>query len=347
MKELQKSFKALLLLEKEAEDIYSEILEQKLGKDTSDTIRFIKRQETGHVVMVEKLIGISANAESRKKPRLSKAFADSLRRDVVFKKNMLNSVIELLNAKIRTFILLDSMGSEAAKFKKADKARRELIKIIVHELKSPLTVSSWTSELLLKKRGDLLTDAEKRMIEEIMASNKMMFSFIDDLLEMSRIAEAGSIKKETLDLVAVFEEVLDGLKYLLERQKQEIDFQHPGGIKVLGEKKSLNKIISNLLVNAVNYGKSGGTVLIKIEKPESGKVLFSVSDQGIGIPKDEQNNIFKKFFRASNAHNLYQKGTGLGLYIVKELVTKLGGKVWFKSEENKGATFYVSLRSAE
>lgn len=182
------------------------------------------------------------------------------------------------------------------------------------------------------------------MIEEIRSENKTMFSFVDDLLEVGRIEESEKIKKEDVDLVRIFQEVLDGFKYLIENQRQKITFKYfKDKIIIHGNEKLLEKIVSNLLSNAVNYGKRGSLISIKIEKLGTGKILFSIADDGIGIPQEEQKNIFKKFFRASNTKNIYQKGTGLGLYIVKELTKKLGGKVWFESKENKGTTFYVSF----
>jgi len=343
MKELQKSFKELLSLEIRARDLYLGILGQDIGdEETNHQIGFIKNQELGHIIMARELIKISQKAELRKSGfHLSQKTLNSLKGDITFKRILLNGIIKLLDAKTRTFALLGFLGKEAIKFKKTDKARQELTKIIAHQLKTPLTVSSWIAESLLRRK-EKLTENEKEIVEEIRSQNKTMFSLVDDLLEADRVEEIE--KKEKVNLVKITKETLGGLEYLIKNKKQEVVSQYfKDEIVIFSEEKSLRKIISNLLTNAVNYGKKEGKIFISVKRLGANKILFSVSDDGIGIPLKEQKNIFKKFFRASNAKDLYQKGTGLGLYIVKELTKKLGGRVWFESKESKGATFYVKL----
>lgn len=346
MKELQENFKKLLSLETVARDLYLSILGQNIrDEEMIHKVELIKNQEIGHMFMAKELIKISARAESRKnKPYFSKETLKFLKGDIILKRTLLGSMVKLLDAKVRAFFLFGLLGKKAIKFKKADKTRQELTRVIAHELKTPLTTSNWISELFLRKNREKLTEDEKEMIGRIRAENKTMFSFIDDLLEVGRIEETEKIRKEDIDLVRIFQETIDELKYLIKNQRQKVAFRYfKDKIIVHGNEKLLKKIVSNLLSNAVNYGKNGSLISIKIEEAGAGKILFSVADNGIGIPEKEQKNIFKKFFRASNAKSPYQKGTGLGLYIVKELTKKLGGKVWFKSKEGAGATFYVEL----
>ncbi|MDO8559360.1 MAG: HAMP domain-containing sensor histidine kinase [bacterium] len=346
MKELQKSFKKLFFLETRARDLYSNILEQNVGdQETIRKINFIKNQEVGHIFMAKELIKMSAIAESRKQGSyFSKEDINSLKIDVILKRNLLYSIVKLLHTKVRTFALIGFLGKKASKFKKADQARRELTKVIAHQLRTPLTVSGWISEAFLTKKGGEIAKDEKEMMETMKSQNKLMFSFVDDLLEAGRIEDAGKIKKEQVDLVKIFRSVLGELKYLIQNQKQKVSLRcFKDRIIIFSEEAALKKIILNFITNAINYGKKEGKILINIKKGGINKVLFYVADNGIGIPQKEQKNIFKKFFRASNAKRHYQKGTGFGLYIVKELTKKLGGKVWFESKEGVGATFYVSL----
>ena len=191
MKELQKSFKKLLLLETGARDLYLGILERNIeDEEIIRRIELIKKTrrreknepEVGHMLMAKELIKMSAIAESRKKkPYFSKKDIDSLEGDIILKRNLLYSIAKLLDAKVRTFTLLGLLGREAFKFKKADKARQELTGIIAHQLKTPLTTSNWISELFLKKKEGELTEDEKGMIREIMASNKIMFSIYKNI----------------------------------------------------------------------------------------------------------------------------------------------------------------------
>ena len=101
-------------------------------------------------------------------------------------------------------------------------------------------------------------------------------------------------------------------------------------------------VFQNLISNSVKYTPQNGTIVVSLKK-EGDNVLISVSDTGYGIPLNQQSKIFKKFFRADNVVDKETDGTGLGLYIIKEIVEKSGGKIWFSSKENQGSTFFVSI----
>ena len=107
--------------------------------------------------------------------------------------------------------------------------------------------------------------------------------------------------------------------------------------------KTANVIFQNLLSNAVKYTQENGKIEVKIEKSKEW-VIISIKDNGCGIPEDAKKQIFTKLFRADNVRAKEPSGTGLGLYLVKKLVDKLGGKVWFESTEGVGTTFFVSLK---
>jgi len=106
------------------------------------------------------------------------------------------------------------------------------------------------------------------------------------------------------------------------------------------------QVLQNLISNAVKYTPKEGSVKVSVDFKEN-KVTISVSDTGIGIPKDEQDKIFKKFFRASNAALKETEGSGLGLSVVKSYIEEAGGRIWFESRERKGTTFFVELPVAK
>ena len=112
--------------------------------------------------------------------------------------------------------------------------------------------------------------------------------------------------------------------------------------KVFGDKLWLEQVISNLLDNAIRYIEGKGEVNIRIY-PRDRKVYFEIEDNGVGIPKDEQKFIFQKFFRSENVLKHQTNGSGLGLFITKKILEMMGGKIWFKSKEGQGTTFYFSL----
>jgi len=111
-------------------------------------------------------------------------------------------------------------------------------------------------------------------------------------------------------------------------------------VKVDIEKITL--VIKNLIENAIHYTPSGGEITVRVERQDK-EVLFSVQDTGVGIPKDQQKRVFTRFFRGANVIKMETEGTGLGLFISKNIVEAHGGKIWFKSKENKGSTFFFTL----
>jgi signal transduction histidine kinase len=111
-------------------------------------------------------------------------------------------------------------------------------------------------------------------------------------------------------------------------------------VKIDPEKISL--VIENLLDNAIRYNLVGGTITISLDL-KNDEIEFSIEDSGIGIPESEKSNIFQKFFRASNALKKETEGSGLGLFVAKNIVEAHGGKIWFESEEGKGTTFHFTI----
>lgn len=106
----------------------------------------------------------------------------------------------------------------------------------------------------------------------------------------------------------------------------------------------LDIIITNILYNAIKYSNSNGIITFKADRiKDTEKILITISDTGIGIPKSQQSQIFSRLFRADNAKNCQPDGNGLGLYIVKKLIELMKGSVWFESQENQGTTFFIEL----
>ena len=130
---------------------------------------------------------------------------------------------------------------------------------------------------------------------------------------------------------------------LIKLKKITVNLKEPSQSAVaLVNEFTLSKALENLIDNAISYSHDGGVIQMELERMEK-EVIFKIADQGIGIPKEDQPSIFREFFRARNAVKKKNVGTGLGLFIVKNIVEGHGGKVWFTSEENKGSTFYVSI----
>ncbi|MDO8639395.1 MAG: HAMP domain-containing sensor histidine kinase [bacterium] len=347
MKNLLKSFEFLLPLEIEARKIYSSILDEFSEVDgLSEKISHIINEEINHIQIVKSLIEIGKKSEKRQAGNIipSKAMRDFLQNDFNFKGYLLDMLTQLLDEKIQSFTLISLLNKKDARYQRTKKTRDEMTKIIIHNLKNPLTVTKWISELLLEGKKEKLTDDQKEMIEKIKTANNSMFSLVKDVLEMNQTEEKNKSKKEKINPTKILENAIKEAGNLIKITGQKINFQRPKkDIIILSNAEVLEKIFSTILTNAISYGKKSGDIIIKIKKDGKRKVLISVADDGIGIPKKEQKNIFKKLFRASNAKALYSEGSGLGLFITRELVKNIGGKIWFESQEGKGSKFFIRI----
>jgi len=226
--------------------------------------------------------------------------------------------------------------------KEIDQAKTEFVSLAAHQLRTPLTGISWIAEIFLENGRH--TSKDKNYIKDIIFLARRLNNLVEVLLNVSRI-ESGRIgvKPEPVDLVEFIGDFLREYKAVGEMQKLTIIFiKHPKKLVVVTDANLLNYILQNLFGNALRYTPVGGTVEIVLEEKKN-SVIFAVRDTGIGIPEKEKGSIFEKFVRASNAVLTRPDGTGLGLFIAQESVRLLGGKVWFKSKEGEGSTFYVEL----
>jgi signal transduction histidine kinase len=223
-----------------------------------------------------------------------------------------------------------------------DKAKSEFVSLASHQLRTPLTGIEWTISLFSKK--EKLTEQGKKYLNDINFSVNRLSMLIKLLLNVSRI-ESGNVGvvPEPLDLVALMAKDIREHQALSEKQNVSFIFaQHPEKLIAVTDKNLLAYIMHNLIANAIQYTPAGGKVEILLEEKKD-SALYTIRDTGIGIPEKEQTRIFEKFVRASNAVTMKPDGTGLGLYIVRESVKLLGGKIWFESEETKGSAFFVEL----
>jgi signal transduction histidine kinase len=117
------------------------------------------------------------------------------------------------------------------------------------------------------------------------------------------------------------------------------------GAAAVGDRGRIEQVVINLIDNAIKYSPRGGEVVVRTGRSDNGAVLVEVTDQGIGIPVAEQPSVFEKFYRADPQHVVMPSGTGLGLYICRELVRRMGGRIGVRSEPGKGSTFYFELPS--
>jgi len=225
-----------------------------------------------------------------------------------------------------------------------DAAKDEFISIVSHQLRTPLTGIRWFTDLLLGNKKKNLNAEQLDFLEQISASNKKMIRLVNDLLDVSHIETGYKFKivKEDCLVLPVIQDVLKENIMSIKTKNLKITNRVPKDLKIRADRAKIRQVWQNLLSNATNYSPRGKEIILTVQKEKDGPV-FAVKDEGIGIPKRQQNRLFEKFFRAKNASLQDPNGTGLGLYIARGIIHGHGGDIWFKSAENKGTTFFFSV----
>lgn len=212
-----------------------------------------------------------------------------------------------------------------------------------HELRTPLSIIKWYAEILLDEDMGPLNEEQKKYLRIIESSNERSIALVTSLLNVSRLElDTFSVSPEPLFFTDVMEEVL-------KKQEKKIAKKNLTVTKeIIGEKQKMNLdkgittlLIKGLLENAIVFSKDGSEVKIAVTYSPS-LLSFVVEDKGVGIKESEKQFIFTKMFRGSNISD-ESRGTGLSLYIVKTILSKVGGTIFFESEEGKGSTFTLNL----
>lgn len=228
--------------------------------------------------------------------------------------------------------------------KMLDKLKSEFISIASHQLRTPLTAIKWAIKMVLDEEEGELNDSQKTMLEKGYKSNERIITLVNDLLNVSRIEEGRfgySFDKanfeEAINVVAENLEARIKEKGIIFNINKEKDIP-----SVFVDKQKMQLVLQNLLENAVKYTPERGKIDVSLN-PEGDFLKVKIKDNGIGIPQTDQEKLFSKFFRATNAVSLQTEGSGLGLFIVRNVIRKHGGDISFKSKEGIGTEFIFTL----
>lgn len=248
----------------------------------------------------------------------------------------LKEVEKLREAHIKAEALSESLQ----KAKDLGKLKDSFITMASHQLRTPLSAIQWSLELDMEK----VDKPCKAILSEVYNSTEQLIAIVNDLLAISEfgfILKREDVKPDNIE--ALVHESISKFKEKANKKNIRIHFGKPARpLKVFMSFTAMVKVVDNLIDNAITYTKEGGEIAIDIF--ERGQFAqFSISDNGIGIPQNEQQQIFEQFFRASNSIEQKTVGTGLGLFIVKLVIEGHRGRVWFTSKLGKGTTFYFTL----
>jgi len=220
------------------------------------------------------------------------------------------------------------------------------ITVASHQFRTPLSVIRWSFDMIVAEKASTPIAKIRDTISDISDNILKLVTIMEDLLTVGEFG-LGEYKRKNLeafDIIAATQKIIDSYAKTIEEKKIWLEFKKPPEKLMLRvNAHAIEAAIKNLIDNAITYTqKDGGKVLVSMEKSDGG-FRFAVEDNGIGIPKKEQRLVFTQFFRASNSVEEKNVGTGLGLYIIKNIIEGHGGKIGFRSEEKKGSSFWFTL----
>jgi len=276
---------------------------------------------------------------------LGKEIKGIFRKELIIKENLTLEVstIPLVREeeKLGNLIILHDVTRE----KIIERMKTEFVSLVAHQLRTPLSAIKWTLRMVLD--GDLgpIAEEQRDFMEKTYKSNERMIDLVNDLLNITRIEEGRYLYKPILtDIESVVQFVINSYKEEIKKRKIKFEFKKPEKKlpQITVDVEKIKLAIQNLFDNAIRYTQPGGTVTVSLTHGKK-EIEFQIQDSGVGIPKDQQERAFTKFFRGVNVVRMETEGTGLGLFITKNIIEAHGGKIWFKSEEGKGSTFFFSL----
>ena len=319
-----------------AEDMLGIKLDLVLGRTFIQEVKFL--DEKGNVTSVESNPLRTAMNSGNVVYNKEMYFENSLKEK--FPVAVAASPVILQNLVIGGVIIFRDITRE----KEIDRMKTEFISLASHQLRTPLSAMKWFSEMLID--GDLgqLSEEQMKVIRNINKSNQRMIELVNSLLNISRI-ESGRliIDPEPTFLKEIVDEIVVELQPKIEEKHHKLIVSVHGDLpKINVDPKLIRHVYMNLLTNAIKYTNPNGEITVLISKNDT-EIISQVSDNGLGIPKAQQDRIFDKFFRADNVVRVVTDGTGLGLYLIKAIVESSGGRIWFKSDEGKGTSFWFAL----
>ncbi len=224
------------------------------------------------------------------------------------------------------------------------RSKTEFITVAAHQLRTPLTGLHWGLETLIKQPSG---DEQKEILNNALDASSKLLRIVNDLLDAAKIEEGRfGYKFENVNIVTFIEDVIKEVGDFAKQHNIKVYLKRPdeNSLAASIDPQKLGMVLWNLLDNAIRYNVKNGEVVVGVERLKD-KPYFqiSVKDTGVGIPPDHINRLFTKFFRSENVVKFVPDGSGLGLYIAKNIVRRHGGEIWAESQINRGTTFFFTI----
>lgn len=259
-----------------------------------------------------------------------------------FIKNLgLTLIIAIVSLLVGWFIGNSLIQGVIKSLNQVDQLKRDFVSLVTHQIRTPITAIKWFTQILLSGSAGKLTKKQTELLNDTHTSVVRMTNLVSTLLTISKL-ESGKIpvnysKVSTKKLITeCYEEINEIFS------KKQIKFKiNISQAYISADHELLKQVLANLIVNACKFSKSHCKIMVKVKKANK-EVVFEIADQGIGIPKKDQELIWKKFVRGTNAHKSDTEGAGLGLYLAKLIIEAHQGRIWFTSS-CKGTSFFFTI----
>jgi signal transduction histidine kinase len=237
-------------------------------------------------------------------------------------------------------IVLEQLKQTNEKLKEIDEAKDEFISMASHQLRTPLTSMKGYVSMVLDGDAGKVSESQRTLLQQAFNSSQRMVYLIADLLNVSRLRTGKFvITNKQVEMPSMVESELSQLTESAAARGVKFFYEKPKSFPlVMLDEMKIRQVVMNYLDNALYYTPKGGRVYVEL-KANNDIIDFTVTDTGLGVPKEDQRYLFTKFFRAQNARQMRPDGTGLGLYMTRKIISAQGGTILFSSVEGEGSTF--------
>jgi PAS domain S-box-containing protein len=231
---------------------------------------------------------------------------------------------------------------DITRFREAEEMKSTFVSVISHELKTPVSLIKGYASTLAREDAHWNAETLREGLQVIGEESDRLNGLIDNLLDASRIQAGGvRLEKSDINIPRLAQKVVDSFRHQTDKHTFTLDFP-PDFPVVVADEERLRQVFNNLINNAIKYAPDGGEIRVGGWQ-EGDEVIVFVADQGIGIPEEEQDKLFQRFYRVDSSLRRKTQGAGLGLFLCRSIIEAHGGRIWLRSAPGKGATVFFSL----